>query len=774
MEKGTSFVVRNNTTVEWVCEEWMGTSSIWITRGDDPTKFAIPLLLLQISFVSSFSSFLQYLLRPFGNFAFLTQTLGGILLGPSGLARNKQFESKVYYTRSLFIIENYEEICFLFISFVTTAQLDTGMIKRGGKLAFINGICLFMLSFTAANITAYMAANVIGVRVAKLTAKGIHRMLVVESTLYFQGAYTVLSDLKMLNTEPGRLALSSMMVHNCFAWAFYMFLLSLNSIKRSIDFDYNVPILWLVIPKIAMIVGIVWGCRPILEWMARKTPEGQMIKGTYVCMIVLMLLVSTLWAEYVGLPFFIGSVVMGLSTPKRPVLASVLSDKIGCFVWAVLMPCNTIGIGQKVDFSSFSTREALVTELMLMIIRTAKFLAIVGPSFYHKVPLPHAVIAGFIVNIQGIYDVQIYKQNLNYKRITNEAFSILVLSTMLSSTIIIATVRKMYDSMNKRSPYKRRRVQNGRAGAPLRILACFRNRDVVPSVLNVLELSRPVKGPPPLSAFTLNLEELHNHCVPLLIHHGLHNFPYLIPNRRDQIVKAFRNYERLSHETVCIECFTSMAPRKTMHDDVCAIAYNNETDLVIMTLDREAETWERLLCRNILENSPCSVAIHMDRGRLPDFRFVPIKTLSIKICALFLGGPDDREMLAYATRLSYHPSVKLLVLRLVDYIGLSPLRDLEETKLDMRSINLFCKENADRENITYKEARTEENSELMNMLREEGDEYDLIMVGIRHEEGLQLLKGLSTWSEMEELGVIGDLVVSRDLKLTASVIAVHQ
>lgn len=62
----------------------------------------------------------------------------------------------------------------------------------------------------------------------------------------------------------------------------------------------------------------------------------------------------------------------------------------------------------------------------------------------------------------------------------------------------------------------------------------------------------------------------------------------------------------------------------------------------------------------------------------------------------------------------------------------------------------------------------------MNLLREEGNNYDLIMVGIRHEKSFEVLQGLSVWSEIEELGEIGDLLVSRDLKLSASVLAVQQ
>lgn len=61
--------------VDWICEQWVGASSMGVGRGENPINFPLPLLLLQISAVSLFSAFFQFLLRPFGKFVFLTQIL---------------------------------------------------------------------------------------------------------------------------------------------------------------------------------------------------------------------------------------------------------------------------------------------------------------------------------------------------------------------------------------------------------------------------------------------------------------------------------------------------------------------------------------------------------------------------------------------------------------------------------------------------------------------------------------------------------------------------
>ena len=73
-----------------------------------------------------------------------------------------------------------------------------------------------------------------------------------------------------------------------------------------------------------------------------------------------------------------------------------------------------------------------------------------------------------------------------------------------------------------------------------------------------------------------------------------------------------------------------------------------------------------------------------------------------------------------------------------------------------------------------KKVRIEEAVELMELLRKEGDDFDVMMVGIRHEENLLMLEGLSEWSNMKELGELGDLLISKDLQLSVSVLALHQ
>ncbi|ESQ40046.1 hypothetical protein EUTSA_v10015355mg [Eutrema salsugineum] len=769
--------VRNGTR-EFFCEPWLGSSSAGLFRGDDPLKYSTPLLLLLISLVSSLSSFFQVLLLPLGNVDFVTQILAGIFLGPSALGQNIDLVRRFFNTRSVFIIESLEAIAFMFISYISTAQVDMGVIKRGGKLAIINGLSLFLFPYVVGSIAGSVISSNIRGSVAQTKHKQLHDVLTNESAVFFQVAYSVLSNLKMLNSEPGRLALSSIMVSNCFGWGFFLVLITFNSFLRH---KYSKITYVPTFTKVLLIVGTVVVCRPIFKWIERRTPQGKKLKGSHLCIICIMLCTTTFLCETVGFPYLVGSVVLGLVTPKTPPLATGLTDKIGCFCWAVLMPIYVLGIGNNVDFFSFKRRDVIILEGLFFTISAAKFASIVLPSLYFKVPLSEAVIVGFIVSIQGIYDVQLFKQLLNYKNISQEAFGIMVVSAMVHSTIFTAIVKNLYGWMQRKHiTHRRQTVEHYEPNKPIKMLACYYHLETVPSVLTVLELSSCPSTDSSLSVVSVNLEELHHHHVPLLIQHQSHHNddPSASSNRRDQISKAFKIFENghSSHKNVSVECFTAVAPSETMHEDVCALAFDKETDLIIIAIDGGTAA-ERRLCRNVLSGSPCSVAILFDQGRLPDFKNMGTTTMTmmrINVCAIFLGGADDREALAFAVRMTNNPCVHLNVLKLIDSESASQLNDVIERRLDFKAIEKFRKDTFYNQNVSLREVRIEEASGLVSLLREEGSSYDLMMVGIRHEASFQVLQGLSVWSENEELGEIGDLLISRDLNLAASVLAVQQ
>lgn len=197
----------------------------------------------------------------------------------------------------------------------------------------------------------------------------------------------------------------------------------------------------------------------------------------------------------------------------------------------------------------------------------------------------------------------------------------------------------------------------------------------------------------------------------------------------------------------------------------------------------------RLVNQNLLENSPCSVGILVDRG-LNGATRLNSNTVSLQVAVLFFGGPDDREALAYAWRMAQHPGITLTVLRFIhdeDEADTASTRatndsDLKIPKMDHRKqrqldddyINLFRAENAEYESIVYIEKLVSNGEETVAAVRSMDSSHDLFIVGRGEGMSSPLTAGLTDWSECPELGAIGDLLASSDFAATVSVLVVQQ
>ncbi|KAF9605819.1 hypothetical protein IFM89_018644, partial [Coptis chinensis] len=69
----------------------------------------------------------------------------------------------------------------------------------------------------------------------------------------------------------------------------------------------------------------------------------------------------------------------------------------------------------------------------------------------------------------------------------------------------------------------------------------------------------------------------------------------------------------------------------------------------------------RIMNKNVIGNAPCSIGIIID----PVLGGVLDNTSSYHVAVVLLGGADDREALAYAERISEHPNIKVIVIRLL-------------------------------------------------------------------------------------------------------------
>jgi hypothetical protein len=351
----------------------------------------------------------------------------------------------------------------------------------------------------------------------------------------------------------------------------------------------------------------------------------------------------------------------------------------------------------------------------------------------------------------------------------------MVISTLILSTISRTGVKLLYDPSRKYAGYQKRNIVNSKKNLEIRLVAVVHKASHMVYIKNFLNLCSPTPDNT-LVADVLHLRELIGRTTPIFISHRLQQRKGSTHNYSGDFVVTFDLFERDHAGLATVNTYTAISPPTFMPEDVCYLALDKNAAIIILPfhvrweLNGSIESEDnnvRLLNSKVLERAPCSIGILVNRAST-----TTNISNAYKVAMIFLGGPDDREALCLAKRFSKNVDNTLFVYRLRscdhDITGWEQMIDDEELR-EVRGAYVKL------ENVKYEEKTIEDASQTTSFIKEiANNKFDFIIVGRRYGLKSPQTTGLENWTEYPELGVIGDLLASRDMKSKASILVVQQ
>lgn len=362
----------------------------------------------------------------------------------------------------------------------------------------------------------------------------------------------------------------------------------------------------------------------------------------------------------------------------------------------------------------------------------------------------------------------------------DECFAIMMIAVVIVTGVVSPLVKSLYDPSKRFLAYRRRTILHHRQDEELRMLACIHRQDNVPAIMDLIAASNPTKESP-INLVVLHLVKLVGRASSLLVPHQPRDKPSLYPSQSERIFNAFKKFERHYSDHMTVHCFKGISPYATMHNDVCSLALEKRSTFIIIPYHRswisgtvvESSHSLRHLNKNVLDKAPCSVGVLIDRGNPRKVLATLRINMSLyRVAVLFFGGADDREALAYAGRMSKHSNVFTTLFCFSsssDIVGGSA----RSKALDTEVLSKFRLSAFRNDRVSFEEVTVAERQGVLNVLRSLEGGYELVMVGRRHEESW-LMSELTKWKDRGELGMIGEILASSDIRIGASVLVVQQ
>ncbi|CAO2200155.1 unnamed protein product [Urochloa humidicola] len=773
-------------------------TSSGIFAGDDPLKFYFPQLLSNVCIVFALSRAIHALLSRAHTPLIISQIIAGAVLGPSFLGRVLPHVKDLFATPEGWLqINTFAGYAFMLQIFIVGVKTDLGVFAKSGKKA----VAIAILGTMAPNFAMHATGAALGARVPEVWNSSL--MLTSLSSSCSLSAFIVicctLDDLNLLSSKLGRLAMSAALIgdlgNNFFIAGVTSFILA-SSPSETIQ-----RVGFLSIITFFLFIGfLVFVARPAVLRIMRDVTEGALLGEARLVGVLLITTVCGFASEMLGLHATYGPFMLGLMLPGGAPLGVTLAERLDRLVAGVLLPLMFAQGGMRLDVSRLDDPSTfLLLEVFLVVGFLAKFVSCMLSCLYFGMPRRDAFIVGLMMNFKGITDVVYASAFRDAKMFDDQVYAAFMINVLVVGAATASVVKRMYHPEEKYVAHQRRTVQHKKYGEELRVLACVHSPADVSPMLALLDASSPTPVSP-VAVYLLRLAPLAGLTTSVLRpfkHGGARNSaPSAGADSDHHIVNAFRVFvQGRPIGSASLFPYVCIAPYTTMHDDVCAVALDKRAMLIVvpfhkrLAIDGSVENTTpsagavQAANFNVLNYSPCSVAILVDRGSLSvaaagrgdDDAGGDGFTFPHRVALYFLGGPDDREALALAAYMAEDAPIGLAVFRFVLPPEWRKGSDAEEERLDEEAVQEFVRRWVDDHRVVYSENVASDSDEMASVIRTTSTAADLLIVGRRADSPeTPLTAGISDWSEHLELGVLGDLLTSADFGCRVSTLVVQQ
>ncbi|KAL5801173.1 hypothetical protein ACOSQ3_032805 [Xanthoceras sorbifolium] len=750
----------NRTNLDYrVCE--LSRIALFNSKGvwseDNHSGTAFPLFMVQLILTFFFSRSIYFVLTPLKQPKIVCDVLSGIILGPSVMAQNKEMKNLIFQPENMLLNNTMSAIGGIYFIFINSVKMDKYRLLLTAKKAWNVGLTCYIIPLAISLIVFYQLQTYIpGVDTGNFPAC----LFALSARSFLPVISHALGELNLLTSDLGQLAIGCATVHEIFGWGltFLAMLLQRGGEQR-------IGIIT-VLCMLAVITFTIFFLRPLILWIIRNTPEGKPVDGTYVKAVLLAPLIIGVVSDVLGSTYYTGAMIMGLIIPAGPPLGSALVDKCELMLSEFLLPLLFIRIGQLTNVHSVTDWKAFgAFQFSLASGYVGKVAGCLLYLLCFKTGIRTALLLGIVLNTKGVLEFTISSRWRMFKYLDEPSYTAFVLSNVLVTAIVAPLVQMFYKpgtrlDMSCLTEIHSRTLQATPLGSELRVLCCIHCEDNVPGIITLLRASSPTENSPTCN-YAVHVTELIGRATPVLDAYERKNWK-LMPNSTERIMRALLKYSKASSLSVLLQPFRMIAPYKQMHEMVCKLAHDKYIPLIILPFPESLEVYGittslRSFITSVQDNSPCTVGILVDR--FPR-RFSNSTKWSFKVGLFFLGGPDDREALALALRMSENPGVSIMLYRIL--LTEDSEEDYRENHLDECLVNEFIAKSIDNPSVVLKEFKINKSLQILDAVRSMENKYELVLVGKRRWSHLHLEREMHPWVEYKELGVIGDMLASSD------------
>ena len=392
-------------------------------------------LALVIATARGLGAIFKYVQQP----PVIGEMIAGILLGPSLLGHVAPAASAYVLPQSiaplLNVIAQFGVILYMFL---VGLELDSSILRGKGHATIAISHASIVVPFLLGAILSLFLYPRFSNNSVAFTSFSLF-IGVSMSVTAFPVLARILTDRGIQKTKLGSMALTCAAVDDVTAWCLLAMVVGITQARPG-------RALSTIVSAIIYILFMAFVMRAIATRVARRFDRGSSLTQGTLATVLLLILVSSLATESIGIHAIFGAFALGAIIPHNSVMARDLRIKLEDFTVVFLLPAFFAFTGLRTQIALLNGFESwMYCVLIIAVASLGKFGGSAFAARFTGLSWKESSALGILMNTRGLMELIVLNIGLELGVITPRLFAMLVLmalaTTMATTPILSLTIR---------------------------------------------------------------------------------------------------------------------------------------------------------------------------------------------------------------------------------------------------------------------------------------------------------------------------------------------
>jgi len=387
------------------------------------------ILVLQIAVILMACRIMGALFRRLGQPRVVGEMFAGILLGPSLLGWvAPSVSAYLFPTSSLQYLNALAQLGVVVFMFLVGLGVNPSELKGQGHAAILTG----HVSITAPFMLASLLALYLYPRLSDDSVSFSNFVLFMGAAMSitaFPVLARILIERNMLSSRLGTIAIASAAVGDVTGWCILAYIVVLI---RSAGGPHSI---WLTLGGIVLFaLFMIYGVQRLLRGFERAYHKHGGLSENLMAVMLLLVLVSALFTEFIGIHLLFGAFLMGAIMPKEHHFVRYVLDRFETITVTLLLPLFFAFTGLRTNIGLVKGSEMWIYCALIIGVATfGKFGGTMLAARLSGMPTRDAAGLGALMNTRGLMELVILDIGLDIRVISPALFSMMVLMALVTT-----------------------------------------------------------------------------------------------------------------------------------------------------------------------------------------------------------------------------------------------------------------------------------------------------------------------------------------------------